>query len=273
MCMALTGSGTPDDPIVVHNYQELKDAVYVGNPGYAILANNIDCNDYGELFRWKAVSSSMTNYSLVLDMDGKTIKNAWVDYGDRLFGNSITVKNGYLLNIFLNEAYCFSGNSTFQNVTISCDATGVDVYFSQSSTFDKCSFYIVCDLVRSAENSPWFNNTAITTSDIILDINNFNHQLFYRISTSRVRGKCSCVSNNSSLVIASGDSVNDVFDLEFVSTSTSTGSNGNTFSGGIINTDKLPTTMVNYCGLTPVDSATIINGQLLRAAGFPVVNV
>lgn len=271
MCMALTGSGTPEDPIVVHNYQELQDAVYVGNPSYAILANNIDCNDYGELFRWRTIRSTMTNYSLVLDMDGKTIKNAWVDYDYALFGSRVTVKNGYLLNIFLNEASNFSNETIFQNVTISCDATGIKNKFSYNGSFDKCAFYIVADSIRSYDNSPWFHST-INTSDIILDIKDMGYYLFSSLNTSRVRGKCVCRAGQ--IIAPNNNSCNnDVFDLEFITTANSTGGNYGTFTGGIINSDKLPASINNYCGLTPVDSATIINGQLLREAGFPVVNV
>lgn len=270
--MALTGSGTPEDPIVVHNYQELKDAVYVRNPGYAILANNIDCNDYGELFRWKTVASSMTNYSLVLDMDGKTIKNAWVDYEYSLFGSRVTVKNGYLLNIFLNEANYFSREAIFQNVTISCDATGIKNRFSWGGSFDKCAFYIVADSMRSSDTSPWFYSTTINTSDIILDINDMGFYLFHSLNTSRVRGKCVCRAGQ--IIAPDNNSCNNnVFDLEFITTASTTGGNYATFTGGIINSDKLPASINNYCGLTPVDSTTIINGQLLRDADFPVVNV
>ena len=45
--MAMTGSGTQANPYVVHNYNELKTACNNSNV-YVELANNIDCNDYGD---------------------------------------------------------------------------------------------------------------------------------------------------------------------------------------------------------------------------------
>ena len=129
--MAITGSGTEQDPYIVHDYTELRTACNNSNV-FVELANSIDCNDYGEDFEWQTVTLGDGSD---LDLKTHTIKNfkaADDNYAFRC-GNWSKIHNGKILNVYLARSDGFSAlwNSTesrwayLENLSISIN-TGED---------------------------------------------------------------------------------------------------------------------------------------------------
>lgn len=129
--MAITGSGTADDPYVVHSYSEIKSILDVaGTSGHysnphMLLANDINCNDYGAEFVWQTLKSANENYPFTLDLGGFAIKNVAVGSNAYLFfGYGSRVKNGKLLNIYCTGCENLSEAVRYDNVSMSIDASG-----------------------------------------------------------------------------------------------------------------------------------------------------
>ena len=113
--MAITGSGTEQDPFIVHSYDEIRTAagLYSGSYyTYIKLGNNINCNDYGDYFEWETITLGTSGVNVcVLDLDSHYIKNVKVKEDNSMFsligfsGNNAEIKNGKLLNIFLQNEF------------------------------------------------------------------------------------------------------------------------------------------------------------------------
>lgn len=159
--MAITGTGTQEDPFLVHSYEEIKSAAssHTGtNTKYYIkLMNDIDCNDYGVDFEWETISlANRANYESAryyndLNLNNHTIKNIKIKSSNYLFSteNNATadVHDGKLLNVFGAGASGFSKYIYFTNVAIGANMSGQNSgnsVFNETTHFTSCSIYCVC---------------------------------------------------------------------------------------------------------------------------------
>lgn len=282
--MAIAGQGTQGDPYIVHDYTELKTACNNNNT-YVELANDINCNDYGEDFEWQTVT---LGGSSDLDLKGHTIKNFKVADNNYAFhcNNWSKIHNGKILNAYLARAYeGFSAkwNSTesrwgnLENLSISINTGGGlngSAVFA-SLAMNACAIYIEGDVDSHLIQLYDANECVITNTDFLLDIDSTNNECSIftsygaRVKNCRIRGRFNITNapatyrrlyNNGSFYLC-------VIDLTTNATSVSSAS-----STGIINTDKTPSDF-STSGMTAVDSAEIINGDALRAKNFDVINV
>lgn len=280
--MAITGDGTQEHPYQVHNYTELKTACNNSNV-YVELANNIDCNDYGEDFEWETVTLGGGSD---LDLKTYTIKNFKVKDNNFVFhaNNWSKIHNGKILNAYLARSYGFSAswNSTesrwayLENLSISIN-TGGGLNSSKvfnSFAMNACAIYIEGD-VRTHLISPYNADGAeITNTDFLLDIdsNTGECSIFTgygtRVKNCRIRGRFNITNAQTNRTLY----VNGSFYLCVIDLTTNANSVSSNSSTGIINTDKTPSGSSTN-GMTAVDSTEIINGAALRAKNFDVINV
>ena len=280
--MAITGSGTQADPYQVHNYSELRTACNNSNV-YVELANNIDCNDYGEDFEWQTVRLGGGSD---LDLKTHTIKNFKVKDNDYVFhvDNWSKIHNGKILNVYLARSYGFSAkwNSTesrwayLENLSISINTggglvAGAPVFYNFA--MNACAIYIE-GTVQGAVFAPYnADGGEILNTDILLDVGcvtGYGKPLFEsygeRVKNCRIRGRYTADSSNR--LYSNGKFYLCVIDLTTNCLQTSV--DGST---GVINTDKVPQQGFYTNGMTAVDSTEIISGAALRAKNFDVINV
>lgn len=283
----MTGDGSQEHPYVVHNYDELKTACNNSNV-YVELANNIDCNDYGEDFEWQTITLGGGSD---LDLKTFTIKNFKVADNNYVFhsNNYSKIHNGKILNAFLARSYGFSAqwNSTesrwayLENLSISINTGGglnsSEEVFS-SFAMNACAIYIEGGVSSHLIYPYNADGAEITNTDFLLDIDNnagantnmcsiftgYNK----RVKNCRIRGRFN-ITNTQAIrrLYNSGGFYLCVIDL-----TTNAGSVSGDASTGIINTDKTPSGF-STDGMTAVDSTEIISGAALRAKNFDVINV
>lgn len=281
--MALTGTGTQQDPWIAQNYSDIRDAydqvALTTGTHYLELAQNIDCNDYGVTFKWEEMQTS-NNSAMIFDLKGHTIKNVLVASGAFMFKFSGSfpseIKNGLILNVFLNEAKGVNSYlsgvytaSQLKNMSISVNITGSDSVIFDIG-IDSCAIYV------EGSNNNYIFHTQTNVggkckfSDIELAVDNctavFSSGDLDSVSDCRIRGKANVRENDLSNGYPNFESC--VFDLETNAENASANSGSAT---GVINRDKVPSNF-NSRGLTMVTSQEIINGNELREAGFVVVN-
>lgn len=290
--MTITGTGTEQDPYIVHSYDEIKTACQ-GNGVYVELANDIDCNDYGENFVWEAIQGSGAYYPYYLDLKGHTIKNFKVndnDYAFKLTGDNSCVKNGKILNCYLSDTLGFccrtSSQGRLENLSISTNvsrglASGdYRSVFGEYCYIDRCAIYVEGTVGAGSYNAIFKapnTDNPIKNTDILVhiedslgllaDANNSYDKVFSRC---RIRGLYNLASGNPYNYVFTAGLDNCVIDLE------------SNYSGnlsqyvqnctGVINTDKL-SNYTSTSGMTAVTSQEIINGDALRAKGFDVINI
>lgn len=281
--MALTGTGTQQDPWIAQNYSDIRDAydqvALTTGTHYLELAQDIDCNDYGVTFKWDEMQTS-NNAAMIFDLKGRTIKNVSVASGAFMFKFSGSfpseIKNGSILNVFLNEAKGFNSYhsgvytaSQLKNMSTSVNITGSDSEIFDIG-IDSCAIYVE----GSNNNHIFLTQTNVGKkckfTDIELAVDNcttiFSSGDSDSVSDCRIRGK----ANVSQGYLNDGYPLFEscVFDLETNAGYASAYSGSAT---GVINRDKVPS-IFDSRGLTMVTSQEIINGNDLRAAGFVVVN-
>ena len=202
--MAITGTGTVDDPYLVHSYEELKTQIS-GVPISASdvnvkLGNDIDCNDYGDIWEWETIT--LSNYAWNIDLDGHTIKNIMIKSGNSLFSgankNNI-IHNGKILNVFNNKATNLFVKIGIKNLAMSANGTGLTntaFSFPDGMTMENCSLYF-----KTAKlNAPIFYNeytggTTIKNCDLWFDISDLDSKTpidtYYGLTVDncRIRGK------------------------------------------------------------------------------------
>lgn len=281
--MAITGSGTEQDPYIVHDYTELRTACNNSNV-FVELANSIDCNDYGEDFEWQTVTLGDGSD---LDLKTHTIKNfkaADDNYAFRC-GNWSKIHNGKILNVYLARSYGFSAlwNSTesrwayLENLSISIN-TGEGLY-SSKPVFDcfamnACAIYIEGDVNTHLIHLYDVDEAEITNTDFLLDVdsNTGECSIFSgysrRVKNCRIRGRFNITNAQTNRTLY----INGGFYLCVIDLTTNAGSVSSDSSTGIINTDKTPSGF-STSGMTAVDSTEIISGAALRVKGFDVINV
>lgn len=287
--MAITGSGTQADPWIVHDYTELKTVCESGSPNvhYVELANDINGNDYGADFKWNTITIGNRYYAdwtTHLDLKGHTIKNIQVAENGYMFYNDngavgSTIKNGKILNVFLNGANALSLNASYENVSMSINGTGAKgsifngVQVIGSPTITSCAIYI--ELTKQTNIT--FITHIISNTDIKLKISDLNNKSIFSggaVSDSRITGECEGGQRANPAISASA--TNCVVNVDFTGSTDAGGGmyaqNYITSGSGVINTDIIPSGYYQIA-LTPVTSQEIINGDALRAKGFVVVNV
>lgn len=280
--MAITGSGTEQDPYIVHDYTELRTACNNINV-FVELANSIDCNDYGEDFEWQTVELGGGSD---LDLKTHTIKNFKVADDNYAFhcGNWSKIHNGKILNVYLARSYGFSArwNSVetrwayLENLSISINTGGglnnIEVF--DSFAMNACAIYIEGDVNTHLIYVYNADGAEITNTDFLLDIdsNTGSCSIFdgynRRVKNCRIRGRFNITNAQTNRTLY----LNGGFYLCVIDLTTNAGGASSDSSTGIINTDKTPSGFTTS-GMTAVDSTEIISGAALRAKGFDVINV
>lgn len=282
--MAITGSGTEQDPYIAQNYTDLQEAYSLlasgGGTKYLELGSDIDCNDYGSSFTWSALSVGYLDRAMIFDLKGHTIKNLSIASGSTVFtfggSNQSVVKNGKILNVFMSNAKGFNDYvgglytcGKLQNLSVSANVTGATSNIFNVA-MDSCALYaegsISNKLIQLQNNI----NEKCINSDILLDIDSCSNVFIGLsdkvVSNCRIRGKANITDTGLSNMYPAFE--NCVFDLETNATHISNYGSGS--ASGVINTDKYHGVLEGLIGVT---SAEIINGDSLRAKGFVVVNV
>lgn len=297
--MAITGSGTENDPYIVHSYDEIKQTFRSG--GYSRLDNNIDCNGYGENFEWEEVHVGGQSTRSELDLNGHFIKNIKVKANNYMFGTSrdtgnSVIKNGKLLNVFLggsnglNHQVSDAGwvtGITFDNISLSANISGtISFPIVLSGSFRNSAVYIegTPQEYSGGVGSLFFTygsyNTYIENTDFLFNVQNAKRCMFniegMRLKNCRIRGNYGFAPDfgyKYMMWVNYSKYFEDcVVDVDF-SNIDNIQHNGTSTSGTVVNKDKIPTSAFSGTDVIQVTSAEIINGDALRSKGFNVVNV
>ena len=305
--MAITGTGTELYPYVVHNYDELKEACEYYNydtdygTNYVKLANDIDCNDYGSDWVWETITlvstATSTKHWASLDLDGHTIKNAYIKTGQYCMFTADTVggqykgfiKNGKILNVFCNASNGFFKLLSLDNISFSGNYANI----LWTSPFNGCGVYnsaIYAESQNPGSGKKVFagSPTRIDNSDIEIHIdNNNNNAITFMqrgtnetvvLSNSRITGDITGIveiTTSDAKVITNIFPTNCVFELDI---------NGYTLKDTLSSTTALgncPTCVINDAKLLPwmtvgttiaaPNDQTMRSASALNALGFTVV--
>lgn len=283
--MAITGTGTKADPWIVHNYDEIKDVLQnkLDSDTYAKLANDIDCNEYGDTWEWETITLR-ANWVFEFDLGGHTIKNIMIKSGNSLFYGKSTVnviRNGKILNVFNNDGESvIAGNGlTLKDISMSVNGTGLTSYAFNQISMNNCAVYFKSNklneevFLRANITSP-FKNT-----DFYLDISNVNSKKIFggssnylTIDNCRISGKLcgALVSKYLSL----GGAINSVIEVDTtLADCVSAQTIFSDVSTGIINTEISPNLDGGTSGLTACTTAQMRDADYLNSIGFTVVKV
>jgi len=136
------------------------------------LANDIDCNDYGESFVWNTINIATGD----LDLNGFAIKNVAVGINKCLFAaTGGLIHDGKLLNIFGNGCANITSNVFFKKVSASINAFGCTssvircAYSSSDILLDKCAFYIKDPKYGIFHSETGGGVFTLKESDILID--------------------------------------------------------------------------------------------------------
>lgn len=200
--MAITGTGTKDDPYIVHNYDELKEKYTEQNGSttewYIKLVNDIDCNDFGDSWEWTAMERGYGNK--YIDLDNHTIKNIMIKSGSSLFsdgGGSTYISNGKILNIFNNGATNIFNGVTFNDVSISVNGTGVTDVAFVSSRMTNCALYYKTAKLnnRIATCSHQWDEVYFKNCDLWFDVFDVNGKTLAENTNTIVNSSCIAFEN------------------------------------------------------------------------------
>lgn len=307
--MAITGTGTEQDPFIVHSYDEIKEAInsHLGSgttPYYSRLANDIDCNSYGEDWEWETVelasNASGKSHADILDLDGHTIKNAYIANGNYLFrGTSSSypaeVKNGKTLNIFGNSPSGVFNTINVTNISASMELGHVGNNVISTCNVHNCALYAIILDMNVQSFIYYGSSTAIKNVAIYLEAYGCNSSSTCQVlrpsgtvTTDSVRliGKAVPASGSTAdFKISSQKMYNSVIDFDMSAFVYPEGTTGTTnILGGsgdnttVINTEKINvsgypryTIPTGYLHATSTEQMKI--GADLRSLGFLVVNV
>lgn len=192
---AITGTGTVNDPYIVHNYDEIKwacedeSAVPEGQtasiPVYLKLNNNIDCQEYDQDFEW----SISCTHALDIDLNNKTIKTFYIVAYSYMFvipatASNFSLHDGAILNVYgnwFNPSYAvFNYNYTSTNI-LSITNVSFSINLSQFTNSTGCLVnggsaahvqFTNCALTLEGSNSQQYLavNMAFFTCDFMLNI-------------------------------------------------------------------------------------------------------
>ena len=308
--MAITGTGTEQDPFIVHSYDEIVEAVTshygTGNtPYYSQLANDIDCNDYGVDWEWETIelasNASGKTHSDILDLNGHTIKNVYIANSNYLFrGVSSSypteVKNGKILNIFGNSPSSVFSAITITNISASMQLGHISNNAINTCVVHNCALYAIILDMNTQSFIFYGSSTAIKNVDIYLEAYGCNSSSTCQvlrpsgtvsIDSVRLIGKA-VPANKSAPVdfkISSQKLYNSVIDFDmsaFVYPEGTTGTT-NILAGAGDNTTVINKSKINVSGysryvipagyLQATSTEQMKIGADLRSLGFLVVNV
>jgi len=250
---AITGTGTVNNPYIVHSYDELKwacedeTAIPEGQttsmPVYIKLNNNIDCQDYAQDFEWEITCQ----HALDINLNNKTIKTFYIVEYSYMFiipsdAANFSLHDGAILNIYGNWFnpsrglfnYTPIGNYTLSitNVSMSVNIAQlvnstypIIVYGSNSSkqvSFTNCALTFEGSTYTNAMTL--FTNCGLFTCDFMINIVARHYQ--FRPTQSCVMQDCrvqglidySELSTNNLLGYFGDGTIarNCVFDLEMI---------------------------------------------------------
>ena len=202
--MAITGTGTEQDPFIVHDYSEFislsghepisdTEAVYI--KFFDTPNHTIDCNGYGSEFTWDAFTGNARLYgncTYYIDLNGCTIKNFLIKAGATMFSGEdqhvwngsytwIKISNGSFKNVFMGSATSkFIGQLvTLQDISVSINIAGTTAIpfdgGSNGSTIDNSAFYIVA----STLSTNLMYKVTVSDTDIELHVSNQNSQSMF----------------------------------------------------------------------------------------------
>ena len=283
--MAITGQGTQKDPWIVHNYEEIKSAYLKTNGNsklYIKLENDIDCNDYGDVWEWETISPYTISCDYIFDLNGHTIKNIMIKSGNALFEgktNSSIIHNGKILNVFNNDGESvIAGNGlTLKDISMSINGTGLTNYAFNYTKFQNCATYFKSNKLLS----PFYNHNTGTSemvknSDFYFEIGDMNYKnLFHNVSSvglidnCRFRGKIGGNKDNGWLHYHAVN--NSVIEIDTTESTGTTPPTMNPSQRTIINTDICSADSVQ--GLTACTTAQMRDADYLNSIGFTVVKV
>lgn len=287
--MAITGTGTKDDPWIVHNYDEIKNLMpNMRDNSYVKLANDIDCNEYGDTWEWETIT--LGNWNFEFDLDGHTIKNIMIKSGNSLFSgasNINVIRNGKILNVFNNtgESIINGSGLILKDISMSVNGTGLTGVAFSSTVFENCAIYFKSNKLNNfvfyCRTYPYCKN-----SDFYLDINDKNSKGIFTnysaegasqlLDNCRVRGYIGGVS--STYYLLNGSCNNSVIEVDTTNMSWGSGF-GSAYhtpcgasSTGIINTEISPN-LGDTSGLKACTTAQMRDPDYLNSIGFTVAKV
>lgn len=174
---SITGTGTVNDPYIVHNYDEIKwacedeSAIPEGQPTYMPvyikLNNNIDCQDYAQDFEWAITCQ----HALDINLNNKTIKTFYIVEKSYMFDIPSTAANfslhdGSILNIYgnwFNPSYAVFNYASAGNYSLNITNVSMSINVSQFSIGDGI-------IVNGISNARYikFTDCAITLEGVML---------------------------------------------------------------------------------------------------------
>ena len=308
--MAITGTGTEQDPFIVHSYDEIVEAFGCHNGTadmyYSKLATDIDCNDYGAGWEWESIiianngSTAAERTANTLDLDGHTIKNIYIKNGNMVFykANGTVdygcVKNGKILNVFGNSPTSFTNGITLENLSISLQFGTPSYNVFSNDKITNCAIYAI---VMNLGSYPLISYSVVGTIknlDLYCELYGLtgSSAAIFRstsntpiIDSVRCKGKLVSYtpSNPTKVSWVSTKAINSVFDVDMTSFVFPEGSTGTKLllAAGD-NTTVVNTSIMNGSGeplfvlpngYLQATSEQMTVGSELRGLGFLVVNV
>ncbi len=306
--MAITGTGTEQDPFIVHSYDEIKEACEQHGSTYTKfytkLANDINCNDYGEDWEWETITlgsnATGANKNNCLDLDGHTIKNVYIKNSNGLFTSNSTaagdLKNGKILNVFGNSPAKILTKVSVENISMSMQLGTPSATPFDSNIIKNSAIYLI---ITNVDSKTIFYSSAGSHKNIDLYIELYNCRQNARIfhggshtnadvDSVRVVGIMKApvgeLPASTDGVWTYGKATNSVFDIDMTDFNYA-GISAN--PKGLFGSAGDNTTVINW-GKVPHESSAdyTANGYLkaasteemkigadLRALGFLVVNV
>lgn len=307
--MAITGTGTELDPFIVHSYDEIKEVTesHYGSstPYYSKLANDIDCNSYGEDWEWETIelasNTSGKTHCDILDLNGYTIQNIYIANNNLLFKGVNTtsypaeVKNGKILNIFGNSPTGVFNTITITNISASMELGHIGNDAISVCIVHNCALYAIILDMNSHAFIYYGSNSAIKNVDIYLEAYGCSSSSYCQVlrpsgtvtcDSVRVAGKAvpASASSPTDFKISVQKLYNSVIDFDFsafVYPEETTGAvnivGGNGDNTTVINTSKINVSgYPRYtipAGYLQATTAQMTVGSELRGLGFLVVNV
>lgn len=299
--MAITGSGAENDPWVVHNYTELVEKCGASptvepsdHINHVLLAQDIDCNNYGVGFIWNSVNlsnSSNAGHPTYLNLGGHVIKNIKVEANSYLFHSNWAsaqnkIYNGRILNVFLSSDSAFAGESPIihlENLSISIDISASrKTIFNRNTHINYCSIYARNYGSYDSELHLLASGQIEHDNDYYLDykygtgkprIINF-HSNIATIRDTRIRGRMSGHYTSNVSMISNCKVVGSVIDIDMTDVFNEVSSfypiQTSNNSNSVVNTDTWKENFSLPSNLTAVTTQEMASAGSLNSKGFVV---
>lgn len=296
--MAITGTGTEQDPFIVHDYSEIYTALHNTYESdvviYVKLANDINCNGYGADWEWETVTTPTGNQPRIFDLDGHTIKNLTIKTGNTMFtGYSssaiITIKNGKLLNIFGGSIISVLYEINLDNVSVSFEVTVTNCCIKTKQIKNSAIYGISLNCAQKHFFVLDSGSDTIKNLDLYLEMYGANASYIFSsgasnntIDSVRVSGKMVSPPDSYSTrgtYWSPRRATNSVFNVDMTGMNISPSSavqallaNGDNTT--VVNWDLITdTTHMSLSGYLKATAEQMTVGSELRSLGFLVVNV